>query len=558
MVPRRLLVGLGLGSSRGGAFAVLRSAPSRSLAKKSKRGGNKPKRGGEGAEGESVISLFGVRKALPSGRVLLEEVSVRLQANAKVGVLGANGAGKSTVLRLMSGADDEYEGRILKKGGLTVGMLEQEPILDEDRDVMSNVMDGLGEQKQALERFDEVNALLAEAAEDNLESLLSEQAELTERLDALNCWSLAADVGAAMSALNCPAGDAMPSSLSGGQRRRVALARLLLSKPEVLLLDEPTNHLDAQSVAWLESYLAAYKGAVVAVTHDRYFLDNVAGWILELDKGRALPFQGNYTSWLRERAGRLRVEAQEERALQRRINDELDWIGKGGRTKSKARVKSYEQLLEERGRGRDAERVQSGAIAIAPGPRLGAHVLSFDGVGMRYGEGDPYLFRGLSFELPAGAIMGVIGANGTGKTSLLRLVAGEQFPAEGELSLGTSVRLGYASQTRDGLDDDKTVYEEISQGVDTILLSGKEVRSSQREGSYGLRPPPVPPPSSNPASPLAGPQVNARAYVAAFNLRGVMQEKKVGHLSGGERGRVHLAKTLREGCNLLLLDEPSK
>ena len=476
MVPRRLLVGLGLGSSRGGAFAVLRSAPSRSLAKKSKRGGNKPKRGGEGAEGESVISLFGVRKALPSGRVLLEEVSVRLQANAKVGVLGANGAGKSTVLRLMSGADDEYEGRILKKGGLTVGMLEQEPILDEDRDVMSNVMDGLGEQKQALERFDEVNALLAEAEEDNLESLLTEQAELTERLDALNCWSLAADVGAAMSALNCPAGDAMPSSLSGGQRRRVALARLLLSKPEVLLLDEPTNHLDAQSVAWLESYLAAYKGAVVAVTHDRYFLDNVAGWILELDKGRALPFQGNYTSWLRERAGRLRVEAQEERALQRRINDELDWIGKGGRTKSKARVKSYEQLLEERGRGRDAERVQSGAIAIAPGPRLGAHVLSFDGVGMRYGEGDPYLFRGLSFELPAGAIMGVIGANGTGKTSLLRLVAGEQFPAEGELSLGTSVRLGYASQTRDGLDDDKTVYEEISQGVDTILLSGKEVR----------------------------------------------------------------------------------
>lgn len=417
-------------------------------------------------------------------------------------------------------------------------MLEQEPVLDETRDVLSNVMDGLHEQKTALERYDEVNRLLSEGpsaaatadggsvgALDEM-ALLAEQAELTERLEQLNCWSLHSEVAMAMKALNCPPADAMPSLLSGGQRRRVALARLLLSKPDLLLLDEPTNHLDAASVSWLETFLHAYKGTVVAVTHDRYFLDNVAGWILEIDKGRALPFRGNYTAWLRERAGRLRQEAQEERALKKQLDDELEWIRanpRGQQKKSKARVKSYEALVEAQRGGRDAERVRVGAIAIAPGPRLGSNVLTASDVSVRYG--DRLLFDGLSFELPPGAIMGVVGANGTGKTSLLRLIANEQKPDAGDVSLGSTVRLGYASQTRDGLDNDKTVYDEIAQGVDTILLGAKEV--------------------------------NTRAYVASFNLKGQMQEKKVGSLSGGERGRVHLAKTLREGCNLLLLDEPS-
>ena len=525
-------------AARARALPLLPRIPLRGLAKKKKGGGGGGKSKGGGGGGKSkgggdsdidVLSFIGVQKSLPGGRTLLDDVSLRLFAGAKVGVVGANGAGKSTVLRLMCGTDTDYEGRILKRSpSLQISMLDQEPQLDETRDVMSNVMDGLLPQKTALERFDEVNRLLSEdgGSTDDADALLAEQSELTETLDALNCWSLHADVATAMAALNCPPSEFMPSQLSGGQRRRVALARLLLSRPDVLLLDEPTNHLDASSVSWLESFLASYKGTVVAVTHDRYFLDNVAGWILEIDNGRAMPFRGNYTAWLRERAGRLKQEAQEERALQKRLNDELEWINsnpKGGRTKNKARVKEYEKLVEADRDGRDAERIRVGAIAIAPGPRLGANVLSAKNLGCGYG--DRMLFRNLSFDLPPGAIMGVVGSNGTGKTSLLKLIAREAEPTEGDISIGNSVKLGYASQTRDGLDNDKSVYEEISQGVDTITLSGREV--------------------------------NARAYVATFNLKGSMQEKKVGSLSGGERGRVHLAKTLREGCNLLLLDEPS-
>jgi len=498
----------------------------RALAKRSKASSQKRK-GGGGGSGQSVCQLENVKKVLPSGRVLFDGVNLQLLAGAKVGVLGSNGAGKSSLLRMIGGLDSEFEGRVTTRSGLRIGMLEQEPKLDNERDVMSNVTDGVEEQRDALARFDEVNQLLTGGGKgEELSVLLTEQAELTERLEKLDCWNLHTEVAVAMAALNCPPGDAMPERLSGGQRRRVALCRLLLTKPDILLLDEPTNHLDAASVAWIEAYLAAYRGTVVAVTHDRYFLDNVAGWILEIDRGAALPFHGNYTAWLKHKASRLRQQERDERALSNRLRDELEWIRtnpKGGRGRSKARVRSYEQLVEAQQGAQHAERVHAGAIAIAPGPRLGAQVLSAMDVAMSYGERE--LFRGLTFTLPAGAIMGVIGANGTGKTTLLRLISGELEPNAGELRLGPSVQLGYASQTRDGLDNSKSVYEEISQGIDTMVLGGREV--------------------------------NVRAYVAAFNLRGSMQEKSVGSLSGGERGRVHLAKTLREGCNLLLLDEPS-
>jgi sulfate-transporting ATPase len=484
--------------------------------------------GGGGGGGQDVVTMFEVRKALPGGRVLLDGVSLRLLQGAKVGVLGANGAGKSTLLKLLCGMDEDYEGRVERRGNVSFGMMAQEPQLDEESNVLSNVTDGLAEQKAALTRFDEVNDLLASGAvaDGEMDALLAEQSALTDRIEALDCWGLSGDVAAAMAALNCPPGDAMPSTLSGGQRRRVALARLLLSKPDVLLLDEPTNHLDATSVAWLETYLSRYKGAVVAVTHDRYFLDNVAGWILEVDRGRCVPFRGNYTEWLTDKAQRMRQEETEEKASAQRMRDELKWIQdqqRRGKGKDKAKVRNYEKLVQEREGSRDNDRLVSGAIAIAPGPRLGSQVLAARGLALSHGGRE--LFRDLSFELPAGAIMGIVGANGTGKTSLLRLIAGETTPDAGELALGPSVALGYASQTRDGLDPAKTVFEEISQGLETITMGGQEV--------------------------------SLRLYVAAFNLRGQMQEKRVGSLSGGERGRVHLAKTLRAGCNLLLLDEPS-
>ena len=497
----------------------------RGLAKKAKRGGGKPK---APTDLPDVITLTGVKKTIPGGRVIFENANLRLLAGAKVGVLGANGAGKSSLLKLMAGTDADYDGRIWRREGVRIGMLEQEPQLDDDRSVLENITDGVSEQRDALREFDEVNERLSavsDLGESEVDELLTRQATLMERIEQLDCWSINVEVQTAMGALNCPAGTALPATLSGGQRRRVALCRLLISRPELLLLDEPTNHLDASSVAWMESYLAAYRGSVVAVTHDRYFLDSVAQWILEIEDGEMLPYHGNYSGWLEHKAARLGQREKMQQARASRMKTELAWIraSQGNRGPSKARKRSYDKLVEEQQADRDANRVHTGAIAIAPSPRLGTLVLTAEGLGKSYGTSS--LFSDLSFELPAGAVMGIIGPNGVGKTSLLRLITQEEAPDEGTLRLGDTVKVGYVNQSRGGLDPKKTVYEEISQGLDTIELGGREV--------------------------------NMRAYVAAFNLKGPMQEKLVGTLSGGERGRVHLAKTLREGCNLLLLDEPS-
>jgi len=488
------------------------------------------KKGRGSTNNNSVVTMHGLKKVLPGGRVLLENVNLKLTGGAKVGVLGANGAGKSSFLRVLAGWDADVEGEHWIREGLKVGMLEQEPSLDDDRDVLSNIMDGVGEQRDALARFEAVNLALTQAAPEQMDELVERQTEVMAELEVLDCWDLDSQIKAAMHALNCPPGDAMPGPLSGGQKRRVALCRLLVSKPDLMMLDEPTNHLDASSVQWLESYLERYKGSVVAVTHDRYFLDNVAGWILEVDKGQCMPYQGNYTAWLEHKASRMTKEDAQEQAKRRRMEAELKFIRsqpKGNRGRDKGRIKKYDDLVEAQQASRDADRVQSGAIAIAPGPRLGGFVVRAERLTRTVGEagGARTLFSDLSFELPKGAIMGVIGGNGTGKTSLLRLIAGEAEPDGGVLKLGDTVKAGYVSQTRDGLDPQKTVYQEISQGADTMRMGDRDV--------------------------------NVRAYVSTFNLRGRTQEKKINMLSGGERGRVHLAKTLREGCNLLLLDEPS-
>jgi ATP-binding cassette ChvD family protein len=462
-------------------------------------------------------------KIYPGGKKILENVTLAFLPGAKIGVLGVNGAGKSTVLRIMAGIDKDFSGEAWAAEGVKIGYLEQEPRLDPSKDVLGNVMDGVKETKALLDRFDAISARFAEPLEEEeMNALLAEQAELQEKIDACRGWELQRQLEIAMDALRCPPGDADVTRLSGGERRRVALCRLLLSQPDLLLLDEPTNHLDAESVAWLERYLKDYKGTVVAVTHDRYFLDNVAGWILELDRGRAYPYEGNYSGWLEQKRKRLEQEEREEIARQRTLAREQEWIAASPRArqaKAKARVQAYEELLrqaQERAPG-------SAQIVIPPGPRLGDLVV--EAQGLTKGYGDRLLIENLSFSLPPGGIVGVIGPNGAGKTTLFRMIVGQEKPDAGTLRIGDTVKLGYVDQSRDTLRPDRTVWEEISEGRDVIEL-----------GKYSMP---------------------SRAYVAAFNFRGADQQKKVGQLSGGERNRVHMAKLLKSGANVILLDEPT-
>jgi len=470
-----------------------------------------------------VYVMRRLTKIYPGGKKILENVTLAFLPGAKIGVLGINGAGKSTLLRIMAGIDKDFSGEAWAAEGVKVGFLEQEPRLDPSKDVLGNVMDGVAETKALLDRFDAISARFAEPLdEEEMNALLVEQAELQEKIDACQGWELQRQLEIAMDALRCPPGDADVTRLSGGERRRVALCRLLLSQPDLLLLDEPTNHLDAESVAWLERYLKEYKGTVVAVTHDRYFLDNVAGWILELDRGRAYPYEGNYSGWLEQKRKRLEQEEREEIARQRTLAREQEWIAASPRArqaKAKARVQAYEELLrqaQERAPG-------SAQIVIPPGPRLGDLVVEADGLAKGYG--DRLLFENLSFRLPPGGIVGVIGPNGAGKTTLFRMIVGQEKPDAGTLRIGDTVVLGYVDQSRDALHPDRTVWEEISEGKDVIQL-GKHTMPS-------------------------------RAYVAAFNFRGADQQKKVGQLSGGERNRVHMAKLLKSGANVILLDEPT-
>jgi sulfate-transporting ATPase len=468
-----------------------------------------------------IYVMKGLNKTYPGGKQVLKDIWLSFLPGAKIGVLGLNGAGKSTLLRIMAGQDDNFTGEAWAAEGARVGMLEQEPRLDPKKDVLGNVMDGAGEMASMLARFEEVSNAFSDPDAD-MDKLIAEQAELQEKIDAGNGWDLQRTVEIAMDALRCPPSDADVEKLSGGERRRVALCRLLLSKPDLLLLDEPTNHLDAESVAWLERHLAEFPGTVVAVTHDRYFLDNVAGWILELDRGAGIPWEGNYTSWLKQKEQRL---AQEEKAAdtrRRTLQRELEWMGQSPqarRTKSKARIAAYNQMVEEEQKAT----LDTAQIVIPAGPRLGDHVIRAEGISK--GFGDRLLIDNLSFNLPPGGIVGVIGPNGAGKTTLFKMITGQETPDSGTFSVGPTVKLGYVDQSRETLDPNKTVWEELSGGLDIIKLGNREVSS--------------------------------RAYCGSFNFKGADQQKKVGQLSGGERNRVNLAKMLKSGANVLLLDEPT-
>jgi energy-dependent translational throttle protein EttA len=476
------------------------------------------------AEQQYVFTMYKLRKAYGPDRVVLKDISLSFLPGAKIGVLGANGAGKSTLLRIMAGEDAAFSGHAQLAPGAAVGLLPQEPELDPTLDVRGNVELGVAPAKALLARFEEIGARLGEdLTPEQMEALLEEYQAVQDAIEAGNLWDLDRQLEVAMDALRVPAGDAPVSILSGGERRRVALCRLLLSAPDLLLLDEPTNHLDAESVAWLERFLAEYAGTVVAVTHDRYFLDNVAGWILELDRGEGIPWRGNYSSWLEQKQRRLEVEEKQESARRRALARELEWARMSPRArqaKGKARLADYGRLVAEEGR----ERLGQVEIRIPAAPRLGDLVVRTEG--LRKGFGDRLLIDGLSFSLPPGGIVGVIGPNGAGKTTLFRMIAGQEAPDGGSLTLGPTVELAYVDQSREALDPAHTVWEEISGGQDVIRLGGRE-------------------------------EVPSRAYAASFNFRGADQQKPVAQLSGGERNRVHLAKMLAGGGNLLLIDEPT-
>jgi len=470
-----------------------------------------------------IYTMNRVAKVVPPKRYILHDISLSFFPGAKIGVLGLNGAGKSTLLRIMAGLDKEFEGEARPQPGINIGYLPQEPELDPDKDVRGNVEEGVAETKALIERFNEISMKFAEPMDDDeMNALLEEQGKLQDAIDAANAWELERQLEVAADALRLPEWDADVTRLSGGERRRVALCRLLLSKPDMLLLDEPTNHLDAESVAWLEHFLEQYPGTVIAVTHDRYFLDNVAGWILELDRGHGIPWQGNYSSWLEQKELRLAQEEKTEQARRKAMQAELEWVRqnpKGRQAKAKARLRRFEELSSRDYQSRN----ETNEIYIPPGPRLGDVVLELDGVTKGYGE--KLLMEDLSFSLPPGGIAGVIGPNGAGKTTLLRMVTGAEDPDAGAIRLGDTVKLAYVDQSRQSLNDDNTVWEEISEGQDILKV-----------GNY---------------------ETSSRAYVGRFNFRGADQQKKIGLLSGGERNRVHLAKVLRAGGNLLLLDEPT-
>jgi len=470
-----------------------------------------------------IYVMKDLTKAYQAGREVLNNVTLSFLPGAKIGVLGYNGAGKSTLLKIMAGMETEFNGEAWAAEGATVGYLPQEPQLDPEKTVAGNVLEGLAEQKGYVDRFEEVSLKLGEVEDpDEMTALIEEQAELQEKIDAADAWDLDRTIEIAMDALRCPPGESLVESLSGGERRRVALCQLLLRKPDLLLLDEPTNHLDAETVAWLERHLREYEGTVVMVTHDRYFLDNVTGWILELDRGRGIPYEGNYSAWLEQKEKRLQHESSSDSARMRTLAREREWIAASPRArqaKSKARITAYEQLLaESQDRAPD-----SAQIVIPAGERLGDLVIEAEG--LRKGYGNHLLIEDLSFKVPPGGIVGVIGPNGAGKTTLFRMITGDETPDGGELRVGDTVQLGFVDQSRDTLDANKNVWEEISQGEAEIDLGKRKMPS--------------------------------RAYVGAFNFRGPDQQKKVGQLSGGERNRVHLAKMLRSGANVLLLDEPT-
>lgn len=460
-------------------------------------------------------------KTFPGGKEVLKHIWLSFFPGAKIGVIGPNGAGKSTLMKIMAGLDENFTGETWPAEGVKVGYLPQEPQLDLSKNVIENIMDGVGEVRDLMKRWEEVNNAFADPDAD-MDKLLAEQAELQEKIDAVGGWDFERNVEIAMDALRCPPADADVTKLSGGEKRRVALCRLLLSKPDMLLLDEPTNHLDAESVAWLQVYLKNFPNTVVMITHDRYFLDNVTGWILEMDRGEGIPYEGNYTKWLEAKEKRLQIEQNAEDKRQKTLKEELEWVRstpKARQAKSKARITAYEELLKK-----SNEKVPDVAqIVIPAGPRLGDLVLKAEG--LRKAFGDKLLFDDLSFNLPAGGIVGVIGPNGAGKTTLMRIITGQETPDAGTFRVGETVKLGYVDQSRDSLNDNNTVWQEISAGNDMLTLGKREVPS--------------------------------RAYVAQFNFKGADQQKKIGMLSGGERNRVHMAKMLKSGANVLLLDEPT-